>query len=408
MDKRQSRLHKPIVDKVSINDIDAALASMIENDKVIIPQYGISPRIWRCKWYCIPLTDRNKQRLLYQKGDAVWINTEDLSEFTKSNRQFIENVINNSSLLRSKYNSFENNEYQKFEFCKQIVNGDVTDSPQGLPLFYLGDIRKNTQIRISLCDNNDKLPNNDGYWKDLFVNNDKAKFQSELLNRAKELCKTYLEQHLIEYHLSGYNQTLSTEYLLNDMSNLGHTYEFINAEHGSSRGFDYVVHYDCKKFSNGSYKWYRVWSSGMLEHGGIVTTTNPGQAGDSLIDENTHYKVNLNWPCSSGTAPSYRYPMSSNGFYFDGSSITIGTNTSNMNDMGRQLSQEDHYVVQLTPIVGNTVPYSYLNGGNTPYYMSNDINRMTNSSFCFLINKESTTYSYHVQGFVTNLQQQYK
>lgn len=417
-----TRLTHPKIDKIDVESIDAALEEMVANDNKVIPSYGVTPKIWKCKWY------NGAKRNLYSQGQAVWVNTEDLDEFTTANKSFILETIKNNSTLRNIYKKLDGDETKIFDLCKDVVTGKVSGNSEGLPLFYIGELTAKTQIRISLSDDNDKLPTDNAYWKDFFVNNDESKFQLSIMNRTAELCEQYLNQHLVDYHLSGIysywyekegvNCDLDTFYLKSDMSNLDKAYEYAGDSGSKQSGIDYVLYFNDRKYNNTCWKWFRVWSSGLLEHGGIVDTRYPALLGDSLVmsdasGQATHYKVNLNWSGSGGPAPSYKYGRDSSGFYYDGNTIDVGDGEKiQIDDIGKQISQQNHYVVSITPITNGTTPYQNMNPidnrSQSYYYMSKDIDCMTNSSFRFLINKEATTYAYHVQGFVRNIQQEYK
>lgn len=79
-------------------------------------------------------------------------------------------------MLRKKYMQAEGNEAQIEQLCRDVVTGKVTGNAQGFPLFYIGDVTKKVQIRVSTKDHNTELPSNDAWWKDFFVNNDESKF----------------------------------------------------------------------------------------------------------------------------------------------------------------------------------------------------------------------------------------
>ena len=416
-----TRLAHPQLDHINIESIDDAIGSMIENDNKIIPAYGVTPKIWKCKWY------NGSKRNLYKQGQAVWINTEDLDEFTTAHKSEIIDTINNNSTLRNIYKKLNGDETQIYNLCKDVVTGKITGNSEGLPLYFIGDLSKKTQIRISLSDDNDRLPTDNAYWKDFFVNNDPSKFQQQVMDRTSQLCKQYLEQHLLDYHLSGvYDFWLSSEgipcdiddfYLKTDMSNIQNPAEYHNDPGSKTKGIDYVLYFTDRKFNDVCWKWFRVWRSGLLEHGGIVDANNADQTGDSLSlpDGNgnpTHFTVNLNWQSASGTAPTYQYGRDAGGFYFDGNAIDVGDGHKiQIDGINKQISQANHYVVSITPITNDVVPYQSMNPidgtSQSYYYMTKDDDCMTNSSFRFLINSEASLYSYYVRGFVRNIQQGY-
>ena len=84
---------------------------MLQNDSSLIPKANIAPTIWRCSWYNTVLTDNNIDSYCYNKGDAVWVNTEDLAQFTAANKQYILTIILSNSVLRKKYMQAEIRDY---------------------------------------------------------------------------------------------------------------------------------------------------------------------------------------------------------------------------------------------------------------------------------------------------------
>lgn len=64
--------------KITLNALNDAFRKLVENDASLIPENSIVPKIWECRWF----TDKNAEG--YKKGEAVWLNTEPLDEFTSS------------------------------------------------------------------------------------------------------------------------------------------------------------------------------------------------------------------------------------------------------------------------------------------------------------------------------------
>ena len=415
---------KPQLTQVNIKEFDDAMQTMIKNDCSLIPKSNISPTVWKCSWYNVNLTDRNKSQYCYKKGDTVWVNTEELASFTQANYHYIKLTVMNNSYLRKKYQQIQDNESEVQEFFQNVVTGKITGNAKDLPLFYIGNLTDKVQIRVSLSDDNDKLPTDNAYWKDFFVNNDRNRFQQIILDRTKELLSAYLESHLKNYHLSGifdywYDQygeikSLSDFYLLQDMSNVG-KYQDFNVQNGTSQsGFDYVVYFHQHKFTGADdkcMKWFRVWNSGKVEHGGIVknNANNATIIGDSIVANGKMYKVNLTWSDSNVKAPSYTYPVVAGNFYQESDYLDIGDKAEvKLEESSRMLDPENRYTVVLTP-VSNT-PYSEKYGTSVGgiYYAVKDICSMTNSSFCFLVQSNVQYYSYYAYGISKNVEQQFK
>ncbi len=427
------QLQKPKISRVDKESMNSMLKMMIANDNSILPMSNVAPKIWFCDWYNAMDDIDKKNYNLYKEGEAVWINTEDLDAFTKSNVNIIHSKVIANSLLRNKYEEVKDYPDKLFDFYKDVVTGKITGNKDSLPLFYIGDQLKNTQIRVSLSNDNDQLPTNDQYWTDFFVNNDTSRFANQIIIRTKRLCGQYIERHVKDYHLSGIEQywnekddqkhTLSDFYLLQDMSNLDGTFDYVNTNGHVDNGIDYVLYFHQKKFSDNCWKWFRVWKSGLLEHGGIVDSTNPSITQDALKyadkDGNfTNYMVRLNWSDEVVEAPSYTYAIDSLGFYYEDYSLDIGDkNRIPLEDIAKNISYENHYSVNVTQVLNiagtsDVQPYSTMNPQNNVtngiYYDAIDINSMTNSTFCFNINKNVRYYSYNVKGYSINSQQHYK
>ena len=422
-----SNLIHPKLDQVNIQQFDQMLKQMLHNDSSLIPKANIAPTVWKCSWYNAVLTDQNRSAYCYKKGDAVWVNTEDLAQFTAANKRYILNVIFGNSALRKKYMQVEGNDAQIEQLCRDVVTGKESGNAQQLPLFYIGDVTKKVQIRVSLSDDNDQLPTNDAWWKDFFVNNDESRFQEEILSCARQLCYQYLSSHMKDYHLSGIQdywldkygetKTLSDFYLLQDMSNVTGQQDFNNTAGVTTEGFDYVVYYHQKQFLDDPekkcMKWFRVWNSGKLEHGGIVKVDAAiaAKMGDSLAYGGTHYRVNLSWSDSNVKAPSYTYAIAADSFYYESDYLDLGDKQQRkIEEVSRLLDESSRYTVQLTPILGSNVPYSVIEGAESGgvYYCTKDVNTMTNSSFCFRMQSNVKYYSYCTTGMSKNVEQGFK
>lgn len=166
-------LTRPTAEYVDADQLDGVMAAMLDNDGKLLPQTSIAPSVWKCSWYNVPLnTEVKKQTYCYQRGDAVWLNTENLGQFVQYNYDYIESVVQANATLRHKYMEVEGDSSATTEFFKKVVTGEVTGNSDGLPLFYIGDPLGKTRIRVSLSANNDKLPTDDLYWKDFFVDNE--------------------------------------------------------------------------------------------------------------------------------------------------------------------------------------------------------------------------------------------
>lgn len=426
-----TKIEEPKIDTISQQQLNRAATMMVNNDKKLLPNTGYSPKIWECTWYNSPVNSYTTGTYGYSKGDAVWINTEDLDEFVKHNAEHIREVIAGNSKLKTGFDSISGNEKSEMEFLKKVVDGSIVGSSTNQPLYYLGSITEPVKIKVSVVDNNIDLPTNPDSWKDFFNNQDPVQFSEKLNAEFERLLSAYMDQHMLEYHLSGlaqyqnavYGQTRQLEdlYLKKNLDNVSLFQEFGNTPGEDNCGFDYVIHFCKKPFKseNGtmkSSKWFRVWRSGYLEHGGIVFNDPKHAAlmGDSLECDSKLYKVNLIWAIDKvKTAPSFKYSAAPTGFYFEDNKISLSGTQYSLNTLGQHISEQDRYQIQITPILGNSsgaVPYGTMHvdtATQNVYYVSKDAVSIENSSFCFVLDPDIQQYSYYAAGFVSNIQQGY-
>ena len=427
-----TKIEEPKIDAISQQQLNKAATLMVNNDKKLLPNTGYAPKIWECTWYNSPVNSYSAETYGYHKGDAVWINTEDLDEFVKHNAEHIREVIAGNSKLKTAFESISGNEKNEIEFLKKVVVGDIVGSSTNQPLYYLGSISEPAKIKVSVVDNNIDLPTDSSdKQKDFFNNQYPVQFSEKLNAQFEQLLSSYMNQHMLEYHLSGlaqyqnavYGQTRQLEelYLKKDLGNVSLFQEFGNTPGEDNRGFDYVIYFCKKPFNseNGKVKtskWFRVWRSGYLEHGGIVFN-DPEHAvlmGDSFECDGKLYKVNLTWAIDKvKSAPSFKYSAAPVGFYFEDNRISLNGTQYGLNTLGQHISEQDRYQVQITPILGNSseaVPYSTMHVDTTTqnvYYVSKDVVNIENGSFCFVLDPDIQQYSYYAAGFVSNIQQGY-
>ena len=165
---------------------------------------------------------------------------------------------------------------------KDVTTGKTTGNSDNMPLYCLGDLLQPAKIRVSLSDDNTHLPTDDAWWRDFFADTSATKLAEQLESKFYELLSSYYDTHLKQYHLSGIqdwwrdqsggaSRSLSSECLLKDFSNVTDVQEYSPAPGTTDSGFDYVVYYFHKTYDDPkTCKWFRVWKSGYLEHGGVV------------------------------------------------------------------------------------------------------------------------------------------
>lgn len=381
--------------KITLNALNSAFKKLIENDNSLIPENSIIPKIWECKWF------NNANIVGYNKGDAVWINTEPLDSFTEARYQTIINYLLQNSVYRHKVEKMQaaGDVAGLFELCKNMVNSGK--------IFYIGDITEPVQIKISLSDNNKELPTDtSSKWKNFFILTDPdtnmQKFKQILAEQTKQL----FDLHIKTYHLP---ETFPIDnYLLRDFSNLDQSkvQRCKSIKYKSNyAGFDYVLMSVKKKYAGNALKWFRLWSSGYLEHGGTIDLQLDQEhipAGDIKTD--CTYTVNLNWKYGnqlSNEAPVYEYePVDFRDMYC--TDLKSDFSTEITYDLKDLISFKTRYIVSLTPC--SDMPYSErILPESLDLYETNTVNSIDNSSFMIYYEQSQRCYNYYCAGFTTTM-----
>jgi len=92
-------------------------------------------------------------------------------------------------------------------------------------------------------------------------------------------------------------------------------------------GFDPILKFVCKKYRDNSVKWFRLWKSGFLEHGGIIDVEYPqGDDTDEYGESKGKlFTVKLDWKYDGNlVAPCYDFQsLSMEGFHFADGQIQV-------------------------------------------------------------------------------------
>lgn len=175
------------------------------------------------------------------------------------------------------------------------------------------------------------------------------------------------------------------------------------------------------------YKWYRLWNSGYLEHGGIVQCKPVTRS--RLEDTDYYISVDLSW---DGTAPVYNYTETSGisdgdmyvrnyyGNAYGKSPVTESILATEMRLSGLR------YTISITPIqfdydrdvrsgkfadMSSLSAYCYPDtflSNKVSSYVTTEVHHVKNGSFCFtkcntddlIDNSRMQLYAYHTTGFV--------
>jgi len=279
------------------------------------------------------------------------------------------------------------------------------------PIYYLGNLLSRVQIRVSLTDGNNRPPNDSSCWKDFFDRSRDASFYTQqILSVADMQLQAEYERHLAEYHLSGLSGDpveFYERYLKRDLSNTKKTQIFNSHAwyQPDMTGLDYAVATGIRNCSRNQYQWFRLWKSGLLEHGGIVDVTR-GDCGTNDSGRGL-YTVNLKWPFRGKYAPAYNFPSAAiGGFYTHISRIYTGRG----NPVGYAqeidaLGPDKRYTVDISPIAESASnPYPNVKAEDRfTRYAGKEVTKMNNGSFTFAYVNGIKMYSYYVKGFTVNI-----
>lgn len=154
---------------------------------------------------------------------------------------------------------------------------------------------KKVQIYVSLADNNKSLLSDTTAWKNVTIrtNDEMSAYLSSEFSKM-------IADHVRDYHMGGaktfddYDSLLLAKNLSN--FNISGVYNTLKIyDHGryvNSQGVDYVMRFAKQSqpinvIPNASktavtnswvYRWYRLWSSGYLEHGGTIAVPKYGSS----------------------------------------------------------------------------------------------------------------------------------
>lgn len=383
-------------------ELNKALQKLIANDIAMTPAHDSIPDIWKCSWYNQFDAKEISSKYGYSKGQAVWLNTEDLTEFIYAKWQEIESVVQKNPKLSYKYKTLKDDKSKLFDFFNDIVLGKQSGALNLEPLYFIGEISDSIQLRVSMHDHNIALPNDDNNWKDFFQYDICADNMAEVSSYiSSELSSQYIE-HMKDYHLYGadekqlYNlkKDLEANYVKSDLSsNLSSIDCYKFQSHRSSsysmNGFDFVKDFKLKKGAGDTVKWYKLWNSGYLEQGGIVSADD----GLSDIIEGTEDgRIRL----LSVTLPiKYDYVKQRIDKYYAIKKLSSDYSFDDSNC----LASDSHYNVSITLIQSTSeVPYSKMNSENS--YESCEALGIKNESFMIHMTEGHSKYSFYTSGFI--------
>jgi len=312
---------------------------------------------------------------------------------------------------------------------------------------YTGPKDARVELYVSTCDDNKELLSNRTAWNNVILSS-QAEYESFIKTEVDYL----FAEHMKNYHLDGSLTPgeINNILLANNLSNftIGDVQNTIEVkDHDAfmnTDGFDYVV--DFKRFAQSAgnslsagknfylYRWYRLWNSGFLEHGGIVRC-DPVSSADYDVSNPDNYivKVDLNWGLGDKATAVYNYDETSgnaNGETYE--RLYYGDKRGNRDfpiystiDPEEKFLNGKHYYVRVTPTIllsddvdldtyyYNTISTltcnDYLSSATenkVSSYLTTEVHHLKNNSFCFtrsdtgkLDASAAQYYQYYVTGF---------
>ena len=393
-----SEIGLSVVKNLNTRILNISLQKLAENDTAILPPNDYIPKIWENRWY-------NDDTIAgYSKGDLVWKWTMDNDSFISNFAGLIQDYANNNQRLSAYFKqppsswSTEKAKYQNI-ISGYSENAGTTDHPEYKQIFpmlfdhcwnyrtgkydpparYTPPSQKppsdthRVEIYISLVDNNKSLLSDTTSWKNVTIRTADEQ-RSYLSNEISSM----FNQHIKDYHLGGVKTADEFESLLLKKNFANFSIDNVyNANrvkshdaYVNSQGFDYVTKFGKKSYitdvkpntagtevsSSLIYRWYRLWNSGYLEHGGTIEFPKSSEQKTSQVSDYT-FQVDLNWEQSPGiSAPVYDYPETKAPYYenaFDQMYFAkTGVNTIEVSVDTRlkRLGYQKRYAVSLTPV----------------------------------------------------------
>ena len=472
-----------VVKSLNSSILNNAFKKLYSNDNEIVPANDYTPNIWENKWYNDEVIPG------YPKGYCVWRNAyTNISSFLSSYGDLVYDYAKSNPLLEtyllSSWTQLSNAFYDKTQLSNafydnlplmevwrqryyNVISGyskEVSSWYEGSPprkktkweqllppLFdygpYSGTDDLRVELYVSLQDDNKEMLSNSNAWSNVVLSS-----QAEYEKFIKTEVDILFAEHLKNYHLDGSltPSEINDVLLANNLSNFAiedvqNTIEVKDHDaYMNTDGFDYVV--DFKRFAQQAgnslapgknfylYRWYRLWNSGFLEHGGVVRC-NPIPSADYEVSNPDNYivKVDLTWGLGDKATAVYNYDETSgNSFGETYERYYYGNRRGDPSfPIYQQIDPEEkflngkHYFARVTPVVllssdvnlgtyaynsiSSLAEHDYLSvatSNKVSSYVTVEVHHLKNDSFCFtrsdtdkLDGSAVQYYQYYVTGF---------
>ena len=377
--------------QIDITMLNQKFRQLLENDIQLANVGKDLPGIWEQRWY----NEQSDASLYYKKGSCVWLNTESIDDVVRSRELDLYSYAHAYPSFKKQLDELvaRRDLTTYFIKLKEFAEGKLDHTKY--PIFVVGDLMSPAQVRVSKVDNNNEPPTNDEYWEDFIVNCTADQIQDQVISTFNSYADAALRNHISGFHLdvAEYSKnSLSDTYLLTDFSNINGQQELRshNWHVNPIKGLDHVKRFQKRIFANGNIKWYRLWNSGFLEHGGIVDMAANLDGGDTR-HENL-YTVRLDWTDSDGKQVVYDYPTAGFDGFYSGLKFSLGMSITNIPKT--YLGKDRRYAVTLTRINCDE-PYKK----TARLHTALDACFFNNDSFSILNTSRHNTVSYYIEGY---------
>lgn len=463
--------------------LNNSFTKLLINDNSIVPEVNYIPTIWEHQWF------NNDATPGYSKGQCVWKHTiSSLEDFLDNYGNLVYDYAQENDKLKtyllsswSDIKTYAASEVAMMTWkCRyyNVISGYATGSISSNPttgeevitadytrvydqLFEFGNARPNVvdkdsriEVYVSTIDDNKELLSNRNAWKSVVLS-DQAAYDSYISTEVSIL----FDQHISAYHFNNEltPENISDTLLQVDLKNFDITKVQTakvtsHDKYVDSEGFDCVKLFAKRQdtftyLSNDfkTYRWFRLWNSGRLEHGGTIAVP-PYPYSDYHLNLADGYvvSVNLDWEAEKGDgtkirSEKYNYQETSASFYgnvtgnlyyaktspevrelYGTSDLKLGPNSRYLVivtpisfDLAADLSaskelalSNEFKVVSQEQLLNNGSGYSTPNDDVMSSFINVEVHHMKNDSFCFTrartkdISKANSIqfYSYYTSG----------
>lgn len=422
------------VKDLNTRTLNMSLEKLAYNDTATFPANNYIPKIWENKWYNDDVIGG------YSKGDVVWKWTMNEQTFLSGFAEVVQKYALDNPMLCG-YFKYDPNEFNKeINRYRNIISGysqtigDGNKTHQYFPMLfdYCFDYQNGEynpslstiELYISVVDDNKSLLSDTICWKSIIL-----RTKDDVNNYVSGEISSMFASHIKEYHFDGINSISGYDELLlaNNLSNftIDNVYNALRVnshdEFVNQQGVDYVTRFKIMPFttkvvpvstdndisisSTMLYRWYRLWNSGYLEHGGIVEIPAYQTSASTQASCYEHI-ISLDWDREKEPMSIYNYPTLSTPYYGGSFDMLYFAKLSSEKvitpfpSSDSYLGYSKRYCISLTPVtmLSNDIslesskfkPFSQISALAYPLHANDDINKtyvnfeaheQTNTSF---------------------------